>query len=111
MIGSDVAILNLRPVDTSRMLGRSGHLRVKAQSGIQQRIDRMSMERPRELPIDPHLSQLYKKNGIEKTLQAKPDMNIKTSEDLENVTRELSRFNKVGDSSLDDQNLNRNAVW
>ena len=68
MIGSDVAILNLRPVDTSRMLGRSGHLRVKAQSGIQQRIDRMSMERPRELPIDPHLTQLYRKNGIEKTL-------------------------------------------
>ena len=59
----------------------------------------MSMERPRVLPEDAQLTQLYKKNGIEKTLQARPDMNIKTSEDLENVTRELSRFSKMGGNS------------
>ena len=33
-LGSDVKVLNLRPVDQSRMLGRPGHLRVKAQSSI-----------------------------------------------------------------------------
>ena len=82
----------------------------------------MSMKRPRVLPEevfesasfpeDAQLTQLYKKNGIEKTLQARPDMNIKTSEDLENVTRELSRLSKKGgNSSLDEQNLNKNAIW
>ena len=41
-----------------------------------------------------------------------PDQNIKTTEDMDAVTRELSRFSKMGgDSSLDDQNLNRNAVY
>ena len=29
-LGSDIAILNLRPEDKTRMLGRPGHLRVKA---------------------------------------------------------------------------------
>ena len=54
VVGSDIAVLNLRPEDHTRMLGRPGHLRVKAQSSIQEQLDRMSMERPRVL--DPDLS-------------------------------------------------------
>ena len=30
LMGSDEAVLNLRPEDNSRMLGRPGHLRYKA---------------------------------------------------------------------------------
>ena len=33
-LGSDQKVLNLRPDDQTRMLGRPGHLRVKAQSSI-----------------------------------------------------------------------------
>ena len=67
-LGSDVAVLNLRPVDESRMLGRS-HLRVKAQSSIQEQLDRMSMERTKVLPLDPSLSVLNRRNTVEHSLQ------------------------------------------
>ena len=63
-LGSDEAVLNLRPVDETRMLGRS-HLRVKAQSSIQEQLDRMSMERTKVLPLDPSLQMLYRRNTVE----------------------------------------------
>ena len=69
------------------MLGRPGHLRVKAQTGIQERLDRMSMERTTVLPLDPQLSKLYTKNNVEKILQKKPV--IKTTEEVQEVTKEL----------------------
>ena len=64
-LGSDQKVLNLRPEDHTRMLGRPGHLRVKAQSSIQQQLDRMSMERPKVLDVDPGLSKAYRNNTIE----------------------------------------------
>lgn len=73
-LGSDIAVLNLRPEDQQRMLGRPGHLRVKAQSGIQQQIDRMSMERTKVLPLDPSLSKLYRRNTVEESLQDPADV-------------------------------------
>ena len=44
-MGSDEAVMNLRPEDNSRMLGRPGHFRYKAQSSIQEQLDRMCVER------------------------------------------------------------------
>jgi len=81
--------MNLRPEDSSRMLGRSGHLRAKAQSGIQQQIDRMSMDTTSVLPRDPKLMRLFRQNSVEKILQAKPDVSNKTNRDMEAVNREL----------------------
>ena len=72
------------------MLGRPGHLRLKAQTGIQERIDRMSMDRTTVLPVDHQLSKLFTKNNVEKILQTKPV--IKTTEEIQEVTRELNRF-------------------
>ena len=68
-LGSDLAVLNLRPEDQSRMLGRSGHLRVKAQSSIQQQLDRMANERTRVLPLDRNLAEMFRKNTVEDSLQ------------------------------------------
>jgi len=72
-LGSDMAVLNLRPNDFARMLG-APHLALKAKSSIQQRLDRMSMEIPRELPIDPNLVKLNKRNTIERSLQKMPTL-------------------------------------
>ena len=64
-LGSDQKVLNLRPEDHSRMLGRPGHIRLKAQSSIQQQLDRMSMERTKVLPVDHNLSKHFRNNTIE----------------------------------------------
>jgi len=82
-------VLNLRPEDQTRMLGRP-HLRVKAQTNMQQLIDRMSMERPRNLPVDPLLEKLFKKDTLEKSIQPRnaESHRLQQSNVLRNSTKE-----------------------
>ena len=55
LMGSDEAILNLRPNDPDKQVGRSGRFRHKAQSGTQRFLDRVSREFP--LYLNPDLAQ------------------------------------------------------
>ena len=46
ILGNDLAILNLRPEEPEKLLGRNGRFRHKAQSGTLMFIDRLSKEIP-----------------------------------------------------------------
>jgi hypothetical protein len=52
LLGDDIAILNLRPNDPDKLIGRPGRFRQKAQSGTQRFLDRMSNEVPLYLHPD-----------------------------------------------------------
>jgi hypothetical protein len=52
LVGNDIAILNLRPNEPEKMIGRSGRFRQKGHSGHQDFLDRLSKETPLYLQQD-----------------------------------------------------------
>ena len=52
LLGNDIAILNLRPAEVDKVVGRNGRFRQKAHSGEQRILDRMRNDVPVYLSQD-----------------------------------------------------------